>query len=101
MSIVVADARDARSVTWVARLRRLGVLILALACLGAGAWLAREPLLRGAADFWIVSDEVMQSDVVAVLGGQIEVRPFAAADLYNRGLAKKVLVSNNQETRAA
>src|SRR5262249_59507168 len=61
----------------------------------------REPLLRGVADFWIVSGEVMQSDVVAVLGGQIDVRPFAAADLYNRGLAKKVLVSNNQETRAA
>jgi uncharacterized SAM-binding protein YcdF (DUF218 family) len=99
--MAVADASDARAVAWVRRLRRLGILVLVLAGLGAAAWLAREPLLRGAADFWIVSEEVTQADVVAVLGGQIEVRPFAAADLYHRGLVKKVLVSNNQESRAA
>jgi uncharacterized SAM-binding protein YcdF (DUF218 family) len=85
---------------WTGRLRRLGIVVLVLAGIGAGAWLAREPLLRGAADLWIVSDEVTQADAVAVLGGQIEVRPFAAADLYHRGLVKKVLVSNNQESRA-
>src|SRR5262245_42137391 len=101
MSIGVAGASDARAPSWVGRLRRLGVLIMVLTGLGAGAWLAREPLLRGAADLWIVSDEVTQADVVAVLGGQIEMRPFAAADLYSRGLVKKVLVSNNAEDRAA
>jgi uncharacterized SAM-binding protein YcdF (DUF218 family) len=99
--MAVADASDARAVAWVRRLRRLGILVLVLAGLGAAAWLAREPLLRGAADLWIVSDEVTQADVVAVLGGQIEVRPFAAANLYQRGLVKKVLVSNNAEHRAA
>ena len=101
MSIGVAGASDARAAGWVGRLRRLGVLVMVLTGLGAGAWLAREPLLRGAADLWIVSDEVTQADVVAVLGGQIEMRPFAAANLYQRGLVKKVLVSNNAEDRAA
>ena len=75
--------------------------MLVLAVLGMSAWLAREPLLRGAADLWIVSDDVTQADVVVVLGGQIEVRPFAAADLYRRGIVKKVLVSDNQIDRAA
>jgi uncharacterized SAM-binding protein YcdF (DUF218 family) len=87
--------------TWVGRLRHLSVLLLVLACIGAGAWLAREPLLRGAADLWIVSEDVTQADVVAVLGGNIEVRPFAASELYHSGLVKKVLVSNNEESRAA
>src|SRR5262249_51093652 len=101
MSTAVAGASGARGGALVGRLRRLGVLVLALACLGAGVWLAREPLLRGVADLWIVSDVLTQADAVAVLGGQIEVRPFAAADLYHRGLVKKVLVSNNQESPAA
>jgi uncharacterized SAM-binding protein YcdF (DUF218 family) len=101
MSIPAVGASDVRAARWIGRLRPLGVLLLALACIGAGAWLLREPLLRGVADLWIVSEEVTQADVVAVLGGQIEVRPFAAADLYQRGLVKKVLVSSNKTDRAA
>jgi uncharacterized SAM-binding protein YcdF (DUF218 family) len=101
MSMPVAGVSEAPAARWVGRLRHLGAIVLVLACIGAGAWLAREPLLRGAADLWIVSDEVTQADVVAVLGGNIEVRPFAAADLYRRGVVKKVLVSSNQEDRAA
>jgi uncharacterized SAM-binding protein YcdF (DUF218 family) len=50
-------------------------------------------MLRGLADLWIVSDPVTQSDVVAILGGGLEVRPFAAAELYKRGLVSRVLVS--------
>ena len=57
---------------------RLATAILLLAVLVAGVWFERAPLLRGAADLWIVSDPVTRSDVVAVLGGQVEVRPFFA-----------------------
>jgi uncharacterized SAM-binding protein YcdF (DUF218 family) len=81
-------------------MRRLGVLVLMVASLGACVWLAREAMLRGLADLWIVSDEVTRADAAAVLGGQIDVRPFAAADLYRRGLVKKILVSNNEADRA-
>src|SRR5262245_4314573 len=86
---------------WARRLRRLGVIMLILAGFGACAWLGRAPLLRGAADLWIVvPPDVTQADAVAVLGGQLEVRPFAAADLYHRGVVKKILVSNNKVSRA-
>jgi DUF218 domain len=80
---------------------RLATAILLLAVLVAGVWFERAPLLRGAADLWIVSDPVTRSDVVAVLGGQVEVRPFAAAELYQKGLVTKILVSQVAEARSA
>ena len=80
--------------------RSLLALTLSLAVLIAGIWLAHEPLLRGAADLWIVSDPVSRPDVVAVLGGGLEVRPFAAAELYRTGLVRKVLVSRVVEARS-
>ena len=68
-----------------------------LATLCAGAWIEREALLRGAADLWIVSDPITSADAVVVLGGGIDTRPFMAADLYAKGLVKKVLLSKERE----
>lgn len=45
------------------------------------------------ADLWIVSDTVTKADAAVVLGGGLNDRPFAAADLYRNGLVKKVLIS--------
>ena len=78
---------------------RLVAAILLLTVLAAGVWLGRAPLLRGAADLWIVSDPVTHADAVAVLGGGLDVRPFAAAELYKKGLVTKVLVSQVAEAR--
>jgi uncharacterized SAM-binding protein YcdF (DUF218 family) len=75
-------------------------LLLVVAALGVVAWVARERLLRSAADLWIVSDQLAPADAVAVLGGGLETRPFVAADYYRRGLVKKVLVSNVAASRA-
>jgi uncharacterized SAM-binding protein YcdF (DUF218 family) len=69
--------------------------------LGTGfAWRYRADLLPQAVDLWSVSDPVGPADVVAVLGGGMETRPFAAADYYRQGLVSKVLVSNGR-SRAA
>jgi hypothetical protein len=72
------------------------VLVLVV---GTGAWLEREVLLRSAADLWIVSDQVTQGDAIVVLGGGLGVRPFVAADLYLKGIVRKVLVSQVAEER--
>jgi uncharacterized SAM-binding protein YcdF (DUF218 family) len=77
---------------------RLVVAIL-LSVLVAMGWCFRAPLLREAANLWIVSDTVTRSDVVAVLGGGLDVRPLAAAELYKQGLVTKVLVSQVPEER--
>jgi len=89
-----------RSTSTAVQLRgRLSARILLLAAVVAGVWLQRAPLLRGAANLWIVSDPLTQSDVVAVLGGDFEGRPLIAAELYKKGLVPKVLVSQVGETR--
>jgi hypothetical protein len=56
-----------------------------------------EPLLRGAAFLWIVSDLVTHADAIVVLGGDCQARPLRAVELYRRGLAEKILVSKTAE----
>ena len=80
---------------------RLLAVMLLLFGAGAGMWVARWPLLRGAADLWIISDPLTHADVVVVLGGDLELRPFAAAELYRKGLVSKVLVSQVEERRSS
>jgi uncharacterized SAM-binding protein YcdF (DUF218 family) len=80
--------------------RVLLALFACIAILGLWAWRKPETLLLGAADLWIVSDEPAAADAIAVLGGGLEYRPFAAADYYHRGLAPKILVSNIGATPA-
>lgn len=70
-------------------------IVLAVAVLGlALAWIEHAAILRQLAGWWTVSDDLTHADAVVVLGGDLEVRPFAAAALYKRGFADKVLVSN-------
>ena len=79
---------------------RLVATTLLLTALVSGVWLQRATMLRGAADLWMVSDPVTRSDVVVVLGGEPTVRPFVAAELYRKGLATKVLISQVAEPRS-
>jgi uncharacterized SAM-binding protein YcdF (DUF218 family) len=80
---------------------RLVAAFLLLIVLVAGVWLERAPLLRGAADLWIVSDPVTGSDAVAVLGGGLDFRPFAAAEIYRKGLVTRVIISQVAKTWSA
>jgi DUF218 domain len=71
-----------------------------LASVAAGSWLIRGPLLRGAADLWIVSDPISRADAIVILGGGLAIRPFEAAELWQRGLADKILISQPSDDRA-
>jgi uncharacterized SAM-binding protein YcdF (DUF218 family) len=57
-------------------------------------WVAHAPLFRAAAHAWVVSDPLEPADAIVVLGGGLDVRPFAAADLYKKGLARQILIAN-------
>jgi uncharacterized SAM-binding protein YcdF (DUF218 family) len=86
---------------WQYRLWRYAAIIFVLASFATGGWLIREPLLLGAASLWIVSDPVSRATAIVVLGGGLETRPFVAAELWRRGLADKILISQGPEERAA
>jgi uncharacterized SAM-binding protein YcdF (DUF218 family) len=56
------------------------------------AWPAGPLLLRSIAKLWVVTDNLDQADAIVVLGGGLDVRPAAAADLYKRGVAPRVAI---------
>jgi uncharacterized SAM-binding protein YcdF (DUF218 family) len=70
----------------------LAATLLAL----SAVWLDRAQILRTAARAWVVSDSIAPADAVAVLGGGVRTRPFAAADLYKKGMAKRILNSDER-----
>lgn len=77
------------------------VFVGAMACVYAGSWIERGPLLESIADLWIISDTMTRADAAVVLGGGLDDRPFAAAKLYREGLVHKVLISQVGDDPAA
>jgi uncharacterized SAM-binding protein YcdF (DUF218 family) len=59
----------------------------------AVAWTARASILRGMAERWAISDPLERADGIVVLGGRTDVRASAAADLYKRGFASRILLA--------
>lgn len=57
-----------------------------------GVWAYRKALLMGAAAFLDVTGCPRPADYAFVLAGDPEVRPFAAAELYNQGVVKGILI---------
>ena len=75
-------------------LKQLVFALLVLCLLAAAAYVFRAPLLRGVASAWILHEPLAKADVIVVLGGGLETRPFEAARLYHLGLAPKILLMN-------
>jgi uncharacterized SAM-binding protein YcdF (DUF218 family) len=75
-------------------LRWFGGLLASLVVLLAAGYAFRAPVLRGAARAWIVNEPLTKADVIVVLGGGPETRPFEAARLFHLGLAPKILLMN-------
>ena len=75
-------------------LKRLAITLLALCAVFLVCYGLRAPLLRGAASVWIVNDPLSNADVIVVLGGGVETRPFEAAQLFHEGLAPRILLTN-------
>jgi uncharacterized SAM-binding protein YcdF (DUF218 family) len=74
--------------------RVASALLVLLAALGGGSFLARAQILGWAADQLIRNDAVEPSDVILLLaGGAFGVRALEAADLYHAGLAERIVLS--------
>src|ERR1035441_3007007 len=64
------------------------VVLLAVFC-----FVFRSPILRSAANAWIVNDPLQHADAIVLLGGGLETRPFAAARLYSGGHPPRPLLA--------
>jgi uncharacterized SAM-binding protein YcdF (DUF218 family) len=77
--------------------RRSWILLLFLII---GLFLMREPVLTGLASFLVVEDELRPADLVFLLNGCIDTRPFFAGTLFKEGLAPKIAIAREKESRA-
>ena len=75
--------------------------LLGLCAVGLALVLFHEPMLRGAAELYVVDEPVAKADAIVVLGGGVEYRPLAAARYYLEGRAPKVLVTQPQLSPSA
>lgn len=80
---------------WCKSVSLTGIALL-LSCLLAFAF--RVQLLTGLASFLVVDDALQAADMIFVLTGGMETRPFHAAELYQRGLAPLIALSRAEET---
>jgi uncharacterized SAM-binding protein YcdF (DUF218 family) len=56
-------------------------------------------LFGSAAKLWVVSDPLDPADAIVVLGVGLDVRPAAAAELYKRGISKRIIVATADTDR--
>lgn len=80
-----ASARTPRGAWCVAAAASICIVVLL-------AYMARQPLLIGAAHALTIDDAAAPADYLVVPGGSAEDRPFAAAELYELRIAPKVLL---------
>ncbi|HEX8903681.1 MAG TPA: YdcF family protein [Longimicrobiaceae bacterium] len=76
---------------------RLALALLALAAL----WLLRAPILTAMARALAVRDPLRKADAIFVFGGDAQVRPIRAAELWRQGWAPRVLVPEMEIQKSA
>ncbi len=72
--------------------KRLLISLALLAFAAALLFLCRAPILRTAAGLWVIDQVPTRADAIVVPGGGLHNRPFAAASLYHRGLAARIVI---------
>lgn len=89
----VTTGKKHRSLAWLAA--GLAVLLL----LGL-VFVFRAPLLTAVAEGLIVNDPPQPADIIFLLNGDYNSRPFWAADLYEQNLAPLVVIARSEDTPA-
>jgi len=74
-----------------------GAVLLLLAFL---TLVFRAQILTGIANLLVVNDPLLPSDIIFLLNGDYETRPFCAAELYQQGLAPLVVIAKTEDLPA-
>jgi uncharacterized SAM-binding protein YcdF (DUF218 family) len=79
------------------RLLAASLLLLTLCLL---IYALRAPLLTGLAGYLVVEDELHPADIIFLLNGDFNTRPFRAAELYAQGLAPRIVIARVEPSPA-
>ncbi len=74
-----------------------GLVLLSLCLL---AFALRIPILTGLGNYLVVADELHPADVIFLLNGDFNTRPFLAAELYEQGLAPRIVIARVEPSPA-
>jgi uncharacterized SAM-binding protein YcdF (DUF218 family) len=75
-----------------------GAILILLVVL---AYTFRSQVLTGVADLLVVNDRLQPADVIFLLNGDYNTRPFYASDLYRQGLAPAIVIARSENLPAA
>ncbi len=82
---------------WLHRLLSASLVILALIVL---AFAFRSQILTGVADFLVIDNPLQPADMIFVLNGDHDTRPFRASQLYKQGLAPLIVITRAESLPA-
>jgi uncharacterized SAM-binding protein YcdF (DUF218 family) len=83
------------------RFNKTGMILLALLLVCLLVFALRVPILTRLADFLVATDTPLQkADLIFVLNGDYNTRPFYASDLYKQGLAPQVVIAQTESSPA-
>jgi uncharacterized SAM-binding protein YcdF (DUF218 family) len=71
---------------------------LILLLLAGLAFAMRARILTGVADFLIVEDRLEPAELIFLLNGDVNTRPFRAAELYQQGLAPMIAIARAENS---
>ncbi len=69
--------------------KALLITLIGLILAGLLVYIFRFQILTGLATVLIVDDELQPADIIFVLAGDVDSRPYYAADLFKQGLAPR------------
>jgi uncharacterized SAM-binding protein YcdF (DUF218 family) len=64
------------------------------------AYAFRSQILTGIADLLVVNDPLQPADIIFVLNGDYNTRPFRASELYEKGLAPVIIITKAESLPA-
>jgi uncharacterized SAM-binding protein YcdF (DUF218 family) len=75
------------------RQRAILAAIAVLLLLSILAYALRAPILTGVAELLVVNDPLQPADIIFMLNGDYDTRPFHAAELYQQGFAPLIVIA--------
>ncbi|MCB0192545.1 MAG: YdcF family protein [Anaerolineae bacterium] len=75
--------------------------VLLIVAAGALIYIFQNQILTGLARVLIVDDSLQPADIIYILNGEVNTRPFHAAELFEQGFAPKIVIPREEDGPAS